>query len=207
MVDEFLSSSDFAKVNKYFAHDNSHNYVILMHGYHSDVKSMFKYAEHYLRNSYNVLIPHMRAHGKSQGKYIGMGASTAMNVSAFNPESVVVIIEDCGYSSIYDIFSSELKKRFNLPPFPLLDSCELITKLKASYDFHSINPVKDLRQSKLPHLFIHCEEDDFVALSLLDINYNNCASAHKEKLIVPHAGQGMQFLPTPLFIGKQSTNF
>ncbi len=194
-------------------------YVILLHGYHSSVDAMHKYALHYLGKGYNVLIPHMRAHGKSEGKYIGMGskdrddviswinkvgelddqaniiihgvsmgASTAMNVSALTPASVKLIIEDCGYTSIYDIFASELDKRFSLPAFPLLDVCELITKLRAGYDFHNTNPINSLSQTKLPMLFIHGLEDDFVPYDMMEQNYNACSSEIKEKLAIPYAG-------------------
>ena len=48
---------------------------------------------------------------------VSMGGATSMMLSEDNPEQVVCYIEDCGYTSVYDIFSSELDKRFGLPPF------------------------------------------------------------------------------------------
>lgn len=49
------------------------NWVILVHGYHSQALSNLYYAKEYFEHGYNVLLPDNRAHGKSEGKWIGMG--------------------------------------------------------------------------------------------------------------------------------------
>ena len=49
-----------------------------------------------------------------------MGGATTMMLSGDHPKNVVGYVEDCGYTSVYDIFSSELDKRFGLPRFRLL---------------------------------------------------------------------------------------
>lgn len=46
---------------------------------------------------------------------VSMGGATTMMLSGDHPKNVVGYIEDCGYTSVYDIFSSELDKRFGLP--------------------------------------------------------------------------------------------
>ncbi|MDR2047133.1 MAG: alpha/beta hydrolase [Clostridiales bacterium] len=48
--------------------------VVCMHGYTSDGKRDFAaIAQFYLDEGYNVLLPEHRAHGRSEGKYIGFG--------------------------------------------------------------------------------------------------------------------------------------
>lgn len=48
--------------------------VILIHGYNSWNGSMGGFAQYYLEElSYNVLMPDLRGHGKSEGNYIGFG--------------------------------------------------------------------------------------------------------------------------------------
>ena len=53
--------------------EEPHNWVILVHSYRTDHTVMYPYAEEYLDKGYNVLLPDNRAHGNSEGLFIGMG--------------------------------------------------------------------------------------------------------------------------------------
>lgn len=48
-------------------------WIIAVHGYTDSANFMVNSAKQFLNYGYNVLIPDLRAHGKSEGKYIGMG--------------------------------------------------------------------------------------------------------------------------------------
>lgn len=48
-------------------------WVIAVHGYTDSAYFMVGAANQFLNYGYNVLMPDLRAHGKSEGKYIGMG--------------------------------------------------------------------------------------------------------------------------------------
>ena len=48
-------------------------WVIAVHGYTDSAYFMVEAAKQFLNYGYNVLMPDLRAHGKSEGKYIGMG--------------------------------------------------------------------------------------------------------------------------------------
>ena len=64
-------------------------------------------------NNANIVL-----HGSS------MGAATVLMASGDEiPNNVKAIIEDSGYTSVWDIFASEAKARFNLPAFPVLNMC------------------------------------------------------------------------------------
>ena len=53
---------------------------------------------------------------------ISMGAATVMQASGLPlPESVVGIVEDCGFTSAYEEFRHMLKSMAHLPGFPLLN--------------------------------------------------------------------------------------
>ena len=57
---------------------------------------------------------------------ISMGAATTMMTAGEDtPDQVVAFIEDCGYTSVWDTFSSELKLRFGMPEFPLMYTANL----------------------------------------------------------------------------------
>lgn len=51
----------------------SNIWVIIVHGYMGKGSDMVKYAQKFIEQEYNSLIIDLRAHGKSEGKYIGMG--------------------------------------------------------------------------------------------------------------------------------------
>ena len=124
---------------------------------------------------------------------VSMGGATAMMVSgeADLPNNVVCIIEDCGYSSVWDEFAMQLDNVFGLPSFPLMDVANIVANIRAGYDFHQASAVEQLKHAKVPMLFIHGDADTFVPYEMLDTVYNACASPVKEKLVVkgaPHGG-------------------
>ena len=114
-----------------------------------------------------------------------MGAATAMDVAGESlPSNVKCIIEDCGYTSVWDEFSLQLKDVFGLPSFPLLDVANLVCNVRAGYDFHKASSVEQLKHATVPMLFIHGDQDTFVPYSMLDQNYEACASKVKQKLTI-----------------------
>lgn len=50
--------------------------------------------------------------------------------------------------------------------------------------------VEQLKKAAVPMLFIHGEEDTFVPYEMLDVVFDACASAEKQKLSVPNASHG-----------------
>ncbi len=48
-------------------------YCIILHGYKKNKEDIRLFAKHYYERGYNVLTPDLRAHGESEGDYIGMG--------------------------------------------------------------------------------------------------------------------------------------
>ena len=67
---------------------------------------------------------------------ISMGAATTMMTAGEStPDNVKAFVEDCGYTSVWDIFSSELQLRFGLPEFPILYTASGVARLRAGYSF------------------------------------------------------------------------
>ena len=67
---------------------------------------------------------------------ISMGAATTMMASG-EPQRPYVrcFVEDCGYTSVWDEFSKELKSSFGLPAFPLLYTASWLCDLKYGWNF------------------------------------------------------------------------
>ena len=119
---------------------------------------------------------------------VSMGAATVMIASSQEelPRNVKVIIEDCGYSSALEQFKYQLKKLFNVPSFPILNIANLIVKVKAGYYLNEACPIECVKNSKVPMMFVHGDDDTFVPFYMLDELYEACAS-EKKKLIIEGA--------------------
>lgn len=131
--------------------------------------------------------------GTSMGGFEVMAASGLDGLS----ENVRLIVEDCGYTSVWDGFVVQLDNVFGLPSFPILNVADAACLLRAGYTFESASAVESLRQASVPMLFIHGDEDDFVPFSMLDECYEACASEQKERLVVPGAGHGLSASTDP----------
>lgn len=118
-------------------------------------------------------------HGTSMG-----GATVLMASSLDLPSNVKAIISDCAYTSVWEIFASELDQRFNLPAFPVLYLADTVAGLKAGYHFNQASPQQAMSQNHLPILFIHTQKDDFVPVTMLEKLYQADVSKEKAKLII-----------------------
>ena len=193
---------------------------IACHGYQSGEGETLLIGRHFYEQGFNVLTISLRAHGKSEGDYIGMGyldkedlvswtkaliekypdseiiyhgtsmgGATVLMASVLElPDQVKAIVSDCAFTGIWDVFASELKLRFNLPPFPILHMARIMGKLKAGYDIKDGNVIKFIRKSTLPILFIHTKEDDFVPVSMVHDLYAAKVQGEKEIYILEDGG-------------------
>ncbi|MCR4921985.1 MAG: alpha/beta hydrolase [Bacteroidaceae bacterium] len=94
---------------------------------------------------------------------ISMGAATTMMLAGeATPSCVKAFVEDCGYTSVWDEFRIELRKRYGLPPFPVLHSSSLLCKLRYGWSFGEASALAQVAKCSKPMLFIHGDNDDFV---------------------------------------------
>jgi uncharacterized protein len=121
---------------------------------------------------------------------VSMGGATVMMTSGEElPSNVKVIVEDCGYSSVMDVFTYQLDDLFGLPEFPVMNAANTVTKIRAGYDLNEASAVDQVAKSNTPMLFIHGESDSFVPYSELNDIYE-AAKVDKERLTIPGAGHG-----------------
>lgn len=199
--------------------------AILSHGYGSDAEHMQDFGELFYGFGYDLLVPDARAHGKSEGEYIGfgwpdrldyvewikmmvasypegvdimlygisMGGATVMMTSGEElPDNVKLIIEDCGYDTVANELSYQLKDMFNLPSFPLVPLTSVYSGYKAGYNFTEASSIAQLQKNQLPMLFIHGDADKFVPFEMLAKNYA-ATQGPKEKYVVKGAKHGTSF--------------
>jgi len=117
-----------------------------------------------------------------------MGAATVMMASALQPPHVAAIIEDCGYTSAYDMFTMQLKKLFGLPEFPIMQCVDVVCRIKMGCALSDATPLKSVARTEVPMLFIHGDEDKLVPYEMMHELYN--ASSAPKKEAVTFAGAG-----------------
>ncbi|MFD0677807.1 MULTISPECIES: alpha/beta hydrolase [unclassified Paenibacillus] len=138
---------------------------------------------------------------------ISMGAATVTMTSGEDlPPNVKVIVEDCGYTSVKDQLSYQLKRMYHLPSFPLIQSTSLLTKLRAGYFFGEASALEQVKKSKTPTLFIHGDTDLFVPTQMVYELYEN-SPTHKKLFIVPGAGHGMARQTNPEAYDQEVAKF
>jgi fermentation-respiration switch protein FrsA (DUF1100 family) len=117
-----------------------------------------------------------------------MGAATVIMVSGEElPENVKCCIEDCGFTTLYDMGTAIAENILHIPPHIPLHAARTVTKLIGRYDLKEVAPIDQIKKSKLPTLFIHGMKDDFVPFWMMDTLYD-AADVEKDRLAVPDAG-------------------
>lgn len=138
---------------------------------------------------------------------ISMGSATVMMAADLElPETVRGIVADCGFTSAYDIMSYLLKAQYHLPNFPMMNLEDLYCRLMAGYSLKEGDARKSLANSKLPVLFLHGAEDDFVPVYMSDENYAACAG-EKELYKVKGASHAQSFAIDPQGCQEKMTAF
>ena len=222
----------------YKAETESDIYAISCHGFTGIPSQNNIYAKRFYEMGYNVLLPYLRAHGRSEHDYctmgwlerfdiidwinyiidknlnakiilhgVSMGAATVMMATGEElPENVVCCIEDCGFTTLWEQYSVQIKEMFNLPPEIILNIINPIARIKFGFSLREVSPLAMVKKSKTPTLFIHGDKDDFVPFWMNYPLYQK-ASCEKERLVVPgatHAASGYLF---PDIYWEGITNF
>lgn len=217
-----ITSHDGLKLSGHkFEHSTfTNDWIILVHGYQSDENETLAIGRHFYQAGYNVLTIALRAHGASEGKYIGMGyldkedliswtnalvdqypesqivyhgtsmgGATVLMASGMNlPQNVKAVVSDCAYTSVWDIFASEMRQRFALPTFPVLYMAQIMARIRAGYNIKDGDVIKSVENSTLPTLFIHTTPDDFVPVSMVHELYEAKIHGEKELYILDDGG-------------------
>jgi len=131
---------------------------------------------------------------------ISMGGATTMMLAGLNHPSVVGYIEDCGYTTVFDIFKTVINRDYHLPAFPIVHVCSLITRIILKYDYKKSSSLAQLAKCDKPILFIHGEKDGFVPLWMGQKCYEEYTGP-KDMYIAKEAGhaESMDWYPEEYF--------
>lgn len=129
---------------------------------------------------------------------ISMGAATVMMCSGDSlPQSVCGIIEDCGYTSVWDEFGGELRNRFHLPLHPLLDMASWMCHWRYGWNFREASALEQVKKSSLPMLFIHGGNDTFVPTEMVYRLYDAKSQGYKRLWVAPGSAHARSYSDYP----------
>ena len=125
---------------------------------------------------------------------LSMGAGTVMIAAGAPdlPDNVIGVLADCGYSSPKDIIQKVIRD-MKLPPTLSYPFVKLGARIFGHFDLEETSPVEALKNSKVPVLLIHGEDDNFVPCDMSRKCYESC-TAKKRLVTVPGAGHGLVYL-------------
>ena len=119
---------------------------------------------------------------------VSMGAATALMASALDIKNLCAVVEDCGYTSAYEMFSAQLQVIFGLPSFPIMNFVDVVSNAKTGCPVSAAAPIISVQNTKVPTFFIHGTEDKLVPFEMLERLYNASNAPVKEKFVVEGAG-------------------
>ena len=193
-------------------YDSLLHYNILMPDLHSFGKSQGKWVQMGWKDRLDVLLWCKIAEQMFGAKDIvlhgvSMGAATVMCVGGEPlPSSVRCIIEDCGYTSVWDEFRNQLDEQFGLPPFPLLYLASALCKIQLGWSFGEASPLSQVAKCKVPMLFIHGGNDTYVRTEMVHRLYA-AKKGQKALWIAPGSGHARSIDDHPSEYAKQVETF
>ena len=140
---------------------------------------------------------------------VSMGGATVMMASgeASLPVNVKDIIEDCGYTNVWDETAYQAKQMYNLPKFPLIYEVSAMSKIRAGWSYGEASSTKELAKNIRPMLFIHGGSDSYVPTYMVYQNYAADPDSQKQLLVVPKAIHAKSFETDPTLYRKTVTEF
>ena len=127
---------------------------------------------------------------------ISMGASTVLMAAGRElPANVIGVLADCGYSSAKEIIQKVIAQ-MGLPVKLTYPFVKLGAKLYGHFDLEAYSPIQAMKQAKVPVIFFHGEDDDFVPCDMSRAMYDACVS-EKRLMTVPGAGHGLSYAIAP----------
>lgn len=119
---------------------------------------------------------------------VSMGAATVLMAVALEPKNLVAVVEDCGYTNAYEMFTVQLEKIFGLPEFPVMPIVDIVSKIKIGAKISDAAPIDYVSKINVPTLFIHGDADKLVPYEMMQKLLDASTASVKESWTVEGAG-------------------
>lgn len=95
-------------------------------------------------------------HGQS------LGGGTVLEYLSIAAPQVKAVIADCPYSDLTDLMKHQITKLNKIPSVPFFRWVNNRIRKKAGFSFEQVSPIRSVRNSHLPVMFIHGTNDTYV---------------------------------------------
>jgi alpha/beta superfamily hydrolase len=147
---------------------------------HEDLNQWVKYVHKNYKNSKIVL------------GGVSLGGTISLMVPNIN-KHVDAIIDDCGFVNAYKQLEYTLDAFFHLPGKIFMPMVNVYYKWFLKVNLRWVDTIESLKNTRVPILFIHGIDDQFILIDNTINNYNSY-KGKKEKLFVNYASHGMSYL-------------
>ena len=128
---------------------------------------------------------------------VSMGAATVLMVSGMElPENVKAVIADCPYDAPANIIKKVLGKDMGMPVGIVYPLIRLGGMLYGKFNLEAASPVETVKQSKVPILLIHGDDDRFVPYEM-SCNIHAAAPDKIEFHTIQGAGHALNYVTAP----------
>lgn len=110
---------------------------------------------HWLREQHGDDIE-IGLHGQS------LGGGTVLEYLTMADPQVKLVIADCPYSDLSELMKHQLTNLNKVPSVPFLKWVNNRIRKKAGFSFEQVSPIRAVRESILPVMFIHGTQDSYV---------------------------------------------
>lgn len=125
---------------------------------------------------------------------MSMGATTVLlSLSQQLPDTVKAVVADCGFTSPVDIIKMVAKKSFRINASFFIPFLNLACLIIGHFSITKANTVDSVKQSNIPVLLIHGENDGFVPCEMSKQTYEG-SDGKAQLLLVKGADHGLSFL-------------
>lgn len=140
-------------------------------------------------------------HGQS------MGAATVLMYGGKYEDKVDFIIADCPYSSGKEILRYQFKQYKGTPLYPLYWFVNRRCKKLCKFDMNDISPIDDIRNKKIPTMFIHGTGDDFVPCYMSEEMYKRKIGDKNKLVLIEGAAHVEAYPKDKIKYSKEVQNF
>lgn len=138
---------------------------------------------------------------------LSMGATAVCCVSGEKlPKNVVGIISDCAFANGDKQIDFVLKK-YKIIGKVLKKHLYDYAKRVHSFDVLKVDAIKQVKNTKVPILFIHGNEDSYVPIENMYDLYNSTPSNLRDKYVVEGAGHGLSYSVAGVLYEKKINDF